>query len=166
MPQHPSIRNAPQVIPSLPFEIMEDIFQKCGAEVPTVNTHALFVKNKHKSAMRIQACFKGALARHWVSWGNSRIWEAVNEFHLSDAHYHAFGNHFWNYSEEGHGGPDPTDPGRVKIETVEHLHGRPFGGVRVTFHYHQFLRFHITVPGANDTIQLDNYVRHCLTYCL
>ena len=60
MPQHYSIRNAPSAAPDLPQEIMEMIFEKCGPEVPVVNIHAMLMRNKHKNAARIQACFKGS----------------------------------------------------------------------------------------------------------
>ena len=157
MPQHHLIRNAPLAIPSLPFEIMEEIFMLCGPKVPVINTLALFVKRRHRGRMAtcIQACFKGALARHWVHPGLSRMSTAINDFLLSDM--------FDDYIENNRPMPlmellGPSGfwcPHRVKMETVADLHGRPFGGVRVTYSHREYLKFHLTVPSTEDTTQLD-----------
>ena len=84
MPQHYSIRNAPSAAPDLPQEIMEMIFEKCGPEAPVVNIHAMLMRNKHRNAARIQACFKGSLIRCWVRVTESQIWSALNDFVKSE----------------------------------------------------------------------------------
>ena len=138
---------------------MEDIFNKCGLEVPVVNILALFVKTRHRMATRIQAWFKGALVREWVHEGKCKSWDAVNKYTLSDAWVDMHDEYPSGVDERWLIDGGPSGLGRIKMETVERLNGRPFGGVRVVFHYHKFLRFHLVVPSKEDTIQLDNYER-------
>ena len=120
----------------------------CGPKVPVVNIHTMLVKVRHRMATRIQAWFKGALVREWVHQGRCRSWDAVNKYTLSDA---------WatmHDPREVDGFIQPWPDRCIKMETVERLNGRPFGGVRVVFHYHKFLKFHLSVPSSGDTIQL------------
>ena len=133
---------------------MEDIFNKCGLEVPVVNILALFVKTRHRMATRIQAWFKGALVREWVHEGKCQSWDAVNKYTLSDAWVDMHDEYPSGVDERWLIDGGPSGLGRIKMETVERLNGRPFGGVRVVFHYHKFLKFHLSVPSEGDTIQL------------
>ena len=91
MPQHHSIRNATPTTPDLPEEVMELIFTKCGGGVPVVNKLAMLAKRKHRSAARIQACFKGVLFRHWLCCSFEILWLALREFTATETCNLVFG---------------------------------------------------------------------------
>ena len=141
MPQHYSIRNAPSAAPGLPQEIMEMIFEKCGPEVPAVNIHTRLMRNRHRNAARIQACFKGSLIRGWMRAAESEIWNAAMEFMQSETYDLMLANG----ELDGMGnlvGPN----GRTKIQTLTRLHKRPFGGLSITLVLAPGFYFHMAIP--------------------
>ena len=128
---------------------MEMIFEKCGPEVPAVNIHTRLMRNRHRNAARIQACFKGSLIRCWVRVTESQIWSALNDFVKSEIFDIMRGGGVIDPDLIPMGGVGRWPNSTVKIQTLrpECSGGRPFaGGLSVSFMLAPDFYFHTTIP--------------------